>query len=107
MYRSDGRCNSSSPEAGVVMAVTGHGPTPLEGSTDYHRQRASPSYYCTHQGSETPFTYLAASHLRTRGASSGTTRGSRIPCKYWYPNLHTHEKNERAVHFLKHQAIVI
>ncbi|GBM91582.1 hypothetical protein AVEN_209410-1 [Araneus ventricosus] len=28
---NDSRCNSSSTEAGVLVAITGHGPTPLEG----------------------------------------------------------------------------
>ncbi|GBM48178.1 hypothetical protein AVEN_138308-1 [Araneus ventricosus] len=29
-------CNSSSTEAGVLVAITGHGPTPSEGGTYYH-----------------------------------------------------------------------
>ncbi|GBL78974.1 hypothetical protein AVEN_48937-1 [Araneus ventricosus] len=67
MYLKDGRCNSWSAETGVPVAITGHDPTPPEGRTLYHRQRASPSHYYTHQGSETPLTYPAVSHLRTRG----------------------------------------
>ncbi|GBN17027.1 hypothetical protein AVEN_109522-1 [Araneus ventricosus] len=45
-YLSDGRCNSSSPEAGVLTAISGCGPTPPEGGTHYHRQRAlKPLFY--------------------------------------------------------------
>ncbi|GBN38277.1 hypothetical protein AVEN_219718-1 [Araneus ventricosus] len=33
MYLSDGHCNSSSAEAGVLMAITGHGPTPPGGAS--------------------------------------------------------------------------
>ncbi|GBM62375.1 hypothetical protein AVEN_255735-1 [Araneus ventricosus] len=65
---SDNRCDSSSAQAGVLVAITGQGPTPPEGGTHYHRQRARLSYYSTHQGSETPLIYPAASHPRTRGA---------------------------------------
>ncbi|GBM49397.1 hypothetical protein AVEN_32524-1 [Araneus ventricosus] len=57
MYLSDGRCNSSSAKAGVLMAITGNGPTASEGGTHYHRQRESPSHYYTHQGSENQFTF--------------------------------------------------
>ncbi|GBN81187.1 hypothetical protein AVEN_19523-1 [Araneus ventricosus] len=49
-YLSDGRCNSSSAEAGVLTAITVHGPTPPRGGMHCHRQRVSPNYYCTHQG---------------------------------------------------------
>ncbi|GBN83005.1 hypothetical protein AVEN_124659-1 [Araneus ventricosus] len=58
--------NSSSTEAGVLMAITGHGPTPPEGDTYYHwrgvtrpppekREPAylsgefSSTYMCSHQ----------------------------------------------------------
>ncbi|GBM17173.1 hypothetical protein AVEN_47581-1 [Araneus ventricosus] len=68
LYLSDGRCNGSSAEAGVIVAITGHGLTPRVGGTHYHRQRASLCHYCTHQRSEIPLTYPAASHLRTCGA---------------------------------------
>ncbi|GBL73428.1 hypothetical protein AVEN_159435-1 [Araneus ventricosus] len=66
---SDGRCNCSSAETGVLVAITDHGPTLPVGGTHYHRQKGSPSHYCTHQGSETPLTYPVASHSRTRGAT--------------------------------------
>ncbi|GBL85366.1 hypothetical protein AVEN_34567-1 [Araneus ventricosus] len=33
---NDSRCNSSNSGAGVLVAVTGHGPTPPEGGTYYH-----------------------------------------------------------------------
>ncbi|GBN81056.1 Mariner Mos1 transposase [Araneus ventricosus] len=49
-YLSDGRCNSSSAEAGVLTAIKGNGPTPPRGGMHCHRQRVSPNYYCTHQG---------------------------------------------------------
>ncbi|GBM32691.1 hypothetical protein AVEN_223472-1 [Araneus ventricosus] len=71
---SDGRCNSSSAEAGVIIAITAHGSTPPVGGMHYHRQRWS-NHYCTHQGSEIPLTYPAASPLRARGAPQ------------WNPNL--------------------
>ncbi|GBL93757.1 hypothetical protein AVEN_166794-1 [Araneus ventricosus] len=59
----------SSVEAGVLMAITGHGPTSPVGGTHYRRQRASSiqPYYCTHQGGETPLTYPVAFHPCTRG----------------------------------------
>ncbi|GBM34730.1 hypothetical protein AVEN_208890-1 [Araneus ventricosus] len=53
MYLSGSRCNSSSDEAGVLEAVTGHCPTPPEGGAHYHRQWASTRHYRTHQRSET------------------------------------------------------
>ncbi|GBM37003.1 hypothetical protein AVEN_31853-1 [Araneus ventricosus] len=68
VYLSDVLCNSSSAEKGVLMAITGHSPTPTVGGKHYHRQRASPNHYCTHQGSETPLNYPAISHPRTHGA---------------------------------------
>ncbi|GBM02768.1 hypothetical protein AVEN_40834-1 [Araneus ventricosus] len=67
VHLSDGRCSSSSAETGVLMTITGHGPIAPVGGTHYHRQRANPNYYCSYQGSETPLTYPAASHPRTRG----------------------------------------
>ncbi|GBM57586.1 hypothetical protein AVEN_85450-1 [Araneus ventricosus] len=33
---NDSRCNRSSTEAGILMAITGHGSTPPEGGTYYH-----------------------------------------------------------------------
>ncbi|GBM01046.1 hypothetical protein AVEN_136609-1 [Araneus ventricosus] len=50
------------------MAITSQDPIPPLGCAHYHRQRASPNHYCIHQGSETPLTYPADSHPRTRGA---------------------------------------
>ncbi|GBM13368.1 hypothetical protein AVEN_159786-1 [Araneus ventricosus] len=69
VFLSDGRCNSSSVEAGLLMVINGHVPTPPVGGTHYHRQWASQSHFYTHQGSETPLTYLAASNPSTRGIS--------------------------------------
>ncbi|GBO16293.1 hypothetical protein AVEN_15801-1 [Araneus ventricosus] len=59
---NDGRCNSSRAEAGVLAAITGHGPALPVGGTHYHWQMESPSHYCTQQGSEIPLTYQAATH---------------------------------------------
>ncbi|GBN44919.1 hypothetical protein AVEN_46599-1 [Araneus ventricosus] len=72
MHLSDGRCNSSTTEAGVLMVTTGQGRTSPVGGTHYHRKRASPNHYYTQKGSETSLTYPAASHSRTLGAPSGT-----------------------------------
>ncbi|GBM81963.1 hypothetical protein AVEN_62385-1 [Araneus ventricosus] len=36
MYLKDSRCNSLSAEAGVLTAITVHGPIPPEGGTQYH-----------------------------------------------------------------------
>ncbi|GBM23929.1 hypothetical protein AVEN_52130-1 [Araneus ventricosus] len=69
VYLSDDRCNSSSDEVGVLIAITGCGLTPNLGGKHYHRQKASLNHYCTHQGSENTLTYPAASHLRTRGTT--------------------------------------
>ncbi|GBM09576.1 hypothetical protein AVEN_29428-1 [Araneus ventricosus] len=33
---NDNHCSSSSTEAGVLVAITGHGPTPPVGGTYYH-----------------------------------------------------------------------
>ncbi|GBN54664.1 hypothetical protein AVEN_258112-1, partial [Araneus ventricosus] len=71
LYLSDGPCNTSKAEAEVLMAITGHGPTP-----HYHRQRASPSRYCTHQDSETPPTYPVTSHPRTLSALQWDTESA-------------------------------
>ncbi|GBM72868.1 hypothetical protein AVEN_199122-1 [Araneus ventricosus] len=40
MYLSNGRYNNSSAEAGILMAITVHGPSPPVSGTHYHRQRA-------------------------------------------------------------------
>ncbi|GBM33992.1 hypothetical protein AVEN_166425-1 [Araneus ventricosus] len=79
VYLSDSSCNSSSAEAGVLI---GHGLIPPVGSTHYHRKRTSPSHYCTHQGSETPLTSLAASHPCTPVTPSGIGRKG--------PRFHSH-----------------
>ncbi|GBM51768.1 hypothetical protein AVEN_109815-1 [Araneus ventricosus] len=51
-----------------LTAITGHAPS--EGCTSRHRSGdTSTSYhYYTHQGSETPLAYPAASHLRSLAA---------------------------------------
>ncbi|GBM15923.1 hypothetical protein AVEN_270594-1, partial [Araneus ventricosus] len=36
------------------MTITGHDPTPLEGGTHYHWQRASLNHYCTHVQEQEP-----------------------------------------------------
>ncbi|GBM12095.1 hypothetical protein AVEN_245490-1 [Araneus ventricosus] len=56
-------------EVGVLIASTGHGPSPPEGGTFRHRSgatQATPLLY--HQGSENQFTYPITSHQHTRGA---------------------------------------
>ncbi|GBM22648.1 hypothetical protein AVEN_144434-1 [Araneus ventricosus] len=78
MYLSDGGCNCSSAEAGVLMAITSHGPTTPEGGANYHRQRASLSHYCTHQRNETPLTHPAGFHLCIRGALQWESGGHDI-----------------------------
>ncbi|GBN21115.1 hypothetical protein AVEN_49215-1 [Araneus ventricosus] len=50
--------NSSSAEAGVLVAFTDHDPTPSVRGTHYHRQRENRSYYYTHQGSEITLTFV-------------------------------------------------
>ncbi|GBM45686.1 hypothetical protein AVEN_237923-1 [Araneus ventricosus] len=40
-FLNDSRCNSSSIEAGVLVAFTGHDPTPPERSTYYHWWRVT------------------------------------------------------------------
>ncbi|GBO20092.1 hypothetical protein AVEN_54750-1 [Araneus ventricosus] len=65
------RCNRSSAETRVLLAITGHETIPPVGGTHCYRHWAIPSNCCTHQGSEIPFTYPAASQLRTRGAPIG------------------------------------
>ncbi|GBM13468.1 hypothetical protein AVEN_40408-1 [Araneus ventricosus] len=69
MYLSDGSCNSSSAEAGVLIVITDRGPISPEGGTHYHRQWAS--HYCTLRGRETPLSNTAAIHPSTRGGPQG------------------------------------
>ncbi|GBM47961.1 hypothetical protein AVEN_184659-1 [Araneus ventricosus] len=46
---NDSRCRSSSIEARVQVAITGHCRTPPEGGTYYHWRRDSlPQHFCTH-----------------------------------------------------------
>ncbi|GBL97670.1 hypothetical protein AVEN_49169-1 [Araneus ventricosus] len=45
VHLNDSCCDSLSAEAGVLMAITGHGPTPPVGGTPYERQWASLSHY--------------------------------------------------------------
>ncbi|GBM58630.1 hypothetical protein AVEN_265671-1, partial [Araneus ventricosus] len=70
VHLSDGHCNCSNAEARVLMSITGHGPNSRVGGSHYHRQRVNPTHYFTHQESDTPLTYPAASHPLTRGAPS-------------------------------------
>ncbi|GBM04319.1 hypothetical protein AVEN_217329-1 [Araneus ventricosus] len=49
MHPNDSRFDSSSAEARVLKNITVHGPIPPIGGTHYHRQRTSPSHYCTRQ----------------------------------------------------------
>ncbi|GBM12204.1 hypothetical protein AVEN_21012-1 [Araneus ventricosus] len=37
IHLKNGRCDNSDSDIGVVIAITGHGPTPPEGSTFRHR----------------------------------------------------------------------
>ncbi|GBL75957.1 hypothetical protein AVEN_234282-1 [Araneus ventricosus] len=37
-HLNDSHCNSSSSEAGILVALTGHGSTPPVGGTHYYRQ---------------------------------------------------------------------
>ncbi|GBN53893.1 hypothetical protein AVEN_107912-1 [Araneus ventricosus] len=68
VYLNDSRCDSSGAEAGVLMAITGHSSDPSRRRHELYRQRARPSHYCTHRGSETQATYPEASHPCTRSA---------------------------------------
>ncbi|GBL87461.1 hypothetical protein AVEN_118393-1 [Araneus ventricosus] len=74
MQLNDSRCNSSSAEAGVLVDITGHGQTPPARDTHSHQQRANPSHYCTHQGSETPLNFPAAFHPRLEVFPSETKK---------------------------------
>ncbi|GBL83305.1 hypothetical protein AVEN_110630-1 [Araneus ventricosus] len=68
VYPRDGRSNSSIAEAGVLMAITGHGPTPPEGGMHYYRQTASPNHYYHVQERKPAYLSPAVSHPRARGA---------------------------------------
>ncbi|GBN90753.1 hypothetical protein AVEN_121820-1 [Araneus ventricosus] len=48
---NDSLCNNSNTEAGVLMTITGDGPTPLEGGTYYHWWRNPASRHCYTPGS--------------------------------------------------------
>ncbi|GBM62275.1 hypothetical protein AVEN_264138-1 [Araneus ventricosus] len=66
VHLNGSRCNSSSAEAGILLAITGHVPTPPVGGMLYHRHRASPKHFYSLQGSETLLTSPATSDPRTR-----------------------------------------
>ncbi|GBN19523.1 hypothetical protein AVEN_76263-1 [Araneus ventricosus] len=70
MAPNDRRCNSSSTETGVLVAITGHCPTSPGGVTYYHWRKVTQSppllYF-----QENLHTYPVASHPRTRGAPRG------------------------------------
>ncbi|GBL89739.1 hypothetical protein AVEN_104677-1 [Araneus ventricosus] len=69
---NDSLCNSSSTEAGVLMAITGHGPAPPEGDRHYHlRSNTTLTFSVPAKRSENPLAYPAASDPRTRGATPG------------------------------------
>ncbi|GBO21520.1 hypothetical protein AVEN_76743-1 [Araneus ventricosus] len=67
---NDSRCNRLITEAGVLVVITSHSPTPPVGSTYIHWRmdsRLTPQLlYPTR--SKNPLTYFVASHPRTRGA---------------------------------------
>ncbi|GBM71892.1 hypothetical protein AVEN_238541-1 [Araneus ventricosus] len=66
---------------GVLKAITGYATTPPEGGTSRHPSggNSTPHHNYTHQGSETPLTYQAASHPRIRGVPPmGLTADSRL-----------------------------
>ncbi|GBL94261.1 hypothetical protein AVEN_16788-1 [Araneus ventricosus] len=77
VYLNDGRCNSSNAEARVLVAISGHSPTPPVEGTHYRPQKASSSHYCNHQESETSLTYPAC-HPRTRGVPQGDSGSDEI-----------------------------
>ncbi|GBM43923.1 hypothetical protein AVEN_125114-2-1, partial [Araneus ventricosus] len=54
----------SGTESGVLIAVTGYGPTPPAGGRFRQKNGGSSTlhHYCTHQENENPHTYPAASH---------------------------------------------
>ncbi|GBN15239.1 hypothetical protein AVEN_148335-1 [Araneus ventricosus] len=65
---NDSLCNSSSTEAGVRVAIIGHGPILPVGGTYYHWTWVTrPHRYFTSRRGEIPFTYPAAPHPCTRG----------------------------------------
>ncbi|GBM45948.1 hypothetical protein AVEN_170418-1, partial [Araneus ventricosus] len=60
-------------EAGDLVAITDHSPTPFEGGPHYHRQKASHNHYCTYvQERELAYLY-AASYLRTLDSEGGSS----------------------------------
>ncbi|GBM25492.1 hypothetical protein AVEN_62249-1 [Araneus ventricosus] len=63
----------------MTVAATARVPSP----NGHHRQKASSNHQCTQQGSETPLTYPAVSHPRTRGAlQQGSVTFSRSMIKW-------------------------
>ncbi|GBN55076.1 hypothetical protein AVEN_55421-1 [Araneus ventricosus] len=83
---NDSRCNGSSTDAGVLAAITGHGPTLPVGGTYYHwRVVTRPPPLLFPQEKRDPVTYQAASHPRARSAPWGikwrkvhVNRGERV-----------------------------
>ncbi|GBM06115.1 hypothetical protein AVEN_265173-1 [Araneus ventricosus] len=62
---NDSHCNGSSTEAGVLVVITGHDPTPPVGGTYYHwREVTRPPPLLCPRRSEIPLTYLADSYPR-------------------------------------------
>ncbi|GBM29124.1 hypothetical protein AVEN_40132-1 [Araneus ventricosus] len=68
VYLNDSRCDSSGAKAGDLMAITGNCSDSSRRRHELHRQRARPSHYCTHRGSEIQVTYPAASQPCTCSA---------------------------------------
>ncbi|GBN83308.1 hypothetical protein AVEN_142335-1, partial [Araneus ventricosus] len=62
---NDSLYNSSSTEAGELVAITCHGPTPHVGNAYHHWRGNQPP-----RRSEIPLTYPTASHPRICGAST-------------------------------------
>ncbi|GBM48542.1 hypothetical protein AVEN_184564-1 [Araneus ventricosus] len=81
---NDNRCNnSSSNEAGVLVAIACHGQTTPEGGTYCHWWRDPAPHHCyTPRGGECPLTYPAASHILVLavppGIQSKVTSTSRV-----------------------------
>ncbi|GBO30894.1 hypothetical protein AVEN_259627-1 [Araneus ventricosus] len=65
---NDSHCNSSTTESGVLVAITGHGPTRPEGGTYYHLWGNTTATTTVPRRSENPLIYMAASHPRTHSS---------------------------------------
>ncbi|GBM00748.1 hypothetical protein AVEN_74492-1 [Araneus ventricosus] len=68
---SDSRCNSSSTEAGVLVAITGHGLTPPEGGTYYRWWGQRPPLLYPQGKREPAYLSGSLSYPRDRGARPG------------------------------------